>query len=201
MTFALYSFFGTLALIPGAFFLVVWSGYKSKAAWAYWFAPIIIGGLTVIFAILLFFNLISILSGNISGLLFALILGYAIFSSVRFVRIHFHPVYQMGYSGHSVYDEGLKLPANEMLAACPTCLAVLAVNPLMLSPEDKCPHCDSPLVLGYEEEELLSETLELGSSTCLLELPWLASDHPLHLVNWVVNNVNVNIAHVRQSSQ
>ena len=31
VTFALYSFFGTLALIPGAFFLAVWSGYKSKA--------------------------------------------------------------------------------------------------------------------------------------------------------------------------
>ena len=57
----------------------------------------------------------------------------------------------MGYSGHSVYDEGIKLPANEMLAACPTCLAVLAVNPHLLSPEDKCPHCDSPLVLGYED--------------------------------------------------
>ena len=51
-------------------------------------------------------------SGNISGLLFALILGYAIFSSVRFIRIHFHPVYQMGYSGHSVYDEGIKLPSK-----------------------------------------------------------------------------------------
>ena len=60
----------------------------------------------------------------------------------------------MGYSGHSVYDEGIQLPANEMLAACPTCLAVLAVNPLLLSPEDKCPHCDSPLVLGHEEESI-----------------------------------------------
>jgi hypothetical protein len=152
VTFAFYSLFGSLALIPGAFFLAVWSGYKNRSAWAYWFAPIIIGGLTVIFAILLFFNLVTILSGNISGLLFALILGYAIFSSVRFIRIHFHPVYQMGYSGHSVYDEGIKLPANEMLAACPSCLAVLAVNPHLLSPKDKCPHCDSPLVLGYEEE-------------------------------------------------
>ena len=80
VTFALYSLFGNLALIPGAFFLAVWSGYKNKAAWAYWFAPIIIGGLTVIFAILLFVNMLGILSGNISGLLFALILGYAIFS-------------------------------------------------------------------------------------------------------------------------
>jgi hypothetical protein len=81
-----------------------------------------------------------------------LILAWAIYSSVRFVRIHFHPVYKMGYSGHSVYDENIDLQANEMLAACPTCLAVLAVNPLLLSPKDNCPHCDSPLVLGIEEE-------------------------------------------------
>ena len=152
ITLAVYSFFGTLAIIPGLFFLAVWQGYKQKASWAYWFAPIIIATLTVAFSFLLFFNIASILRGNIGGLLFALILGYAIFSSIRFIRVHFHPVYQMGYSGHSVYDEGIKLPSNEMLAACPSCLAVLAVNPLLLSPEDKCPHCESPLVLGHEEE-------------------------------------------------
>ncbi len=153
VTFLFFSLFGSLALIPGLFFLTVWLGYKNRASWAYWFAPIIIGGLTVIFAFLLFLNVASILSGNIGGLLFALILGYAIFSSIRFIRIHFHPVYQMGYSGHSVYDEGIKLPANEMLAACPSCLAVLAVNPMLLSHEDRCPHCESPLVLGGSEEE------------------------------------------------
>ena len=92
-------------------------------------------------------------SASILTIAFVLILGYAIFSSVRFIRVHFHPVYQMGYSGHSIYDENLNLPANEMLAACPTCLAVLAVNPLLLSLEDTCPHCDSPLVLGGSEEE------------------------------------------------
>ena len=58
----------------------------------------------------------------------------------------------MGYSGHSIYDEQINLPANEMLAACPTCLAVLAVNPLLLSPEDRCPHCDSPLVPSIQDE-------------------------------------------------
>ena len=152
ITFALYSFFGNLAVVPGLFCLAVWTGYKNKSAWAFWFVPIIIGGLTIIFALLLFLNVASILTGNISGLLFAVILGYAIFSSIRFIRIHFHPVYQMGYSGHSVYEDGIQLPANEILAACPSCLAVLAVNPLLLSREDKCPHCDSPLVLGSEEE-------------------------------------------------
>ncbi len=152
ITYFLFVLFGTLAIIPGLFFLSVWSGYKNRSAWAYWFVPIIIGGLTVIFSLLLLINAYSFFTGNIGGLIFALILGYAVFSSIRFVRIHFHPVYKMGYSGHSVYDESHNLPAGEMLAACPTCLAVLAVNPLLLSPKDKCPHCDSPLVLGFEEE-------------------------------------------------
>jgi len=39
------------------------------------------------------------------------------------------------------------------LAACPTCLAVLAVNPMLLSKEDRCPECDNKLVLSSIEEE------------------------------------------------
>ena len=152
VTFFFYQIFGSLAIIPGLFFLSVWSGYKNRSAWAYWFVPIIIGGLTVIFCALLLYFVYFFFVGNIIALVYALILGYAVFSSMRFIRIHFHPVYKMGYSGHSIYDESHNLPVGEMLAACPTCLAVLAVNPLLLSPKDKCPHCDSPLVSGFEEE-------------------------------------------------
>ena len=133
----------------------VWLGYKKKAAWAYWFCPMIMGGVTLIFSIMLLIQLVALFSGVGGSILITIILAWAIFSSVRFVRIHFHPVYKMGYSGYSIYDEGIKLEPNEMLAACPTCLAVLAVNPLLLSPDDKCPHCDSPLVTstGGNEEE------------------------------------------------
>lgn len=155
-TMLVYLFVGSLeiAIVPGVFTLMVWMAYRQKASWAYWFAPIIMGGITLCFSLLLFRDLIYLFTGEPASLFTILILGWAIFSSVRFIRIHFHPVYKMGYSGHSVYDEGIKLEANEMLAACPTCLAVLAVNPLLLSPEDSCPHCDSPLVTsaGLEEE-------------------------------------------------
>lgn len=143
-----------IALVPGIFTLIVWSAYKQKASWAYWFAPIIMGGITLCFAFLLFLNISYLIMGESASIFTMLILAWAIYSSVRFIRIHFHPVYKMGYSGYSVHDEGIKLAANEMLAACPTCLAVLAVNPMLLSPEDSCPHCDSPLVTsaGLEEE-------------------------------------------------
>jgi hypothetical protein len=143
-----------IAIVPGIFTIMVWMAYRQKASWAYWFAPMIIGGLTLCFSLLLFRDLIFLLTGEPSSILMILILAWAIFSSVRFIRIHFHPVYKMGYSGHSVYNENINLQANEMLAACPTCLAVLAVNPILLSPKDSCPHCDSPLVTsaGFEEE-------------------------------------------------
>ena len=127
-------------------------GYRQKAAWAYWFAPMIIGGITLIFTFILLVNLYYLFSGSSSSLLMILILIWAIYSSTRFIRIHFHPVYKMGYSGYSVQDENTHLARGEMLASCPTCLAVLAVNPMLLSHEDSCPHCDSPLVLRSEEE-------------------------------------------------
>ena len=95
VTFFLYNIFGQLALFPAFFFLAVWAGYRNRAAWAYWFVPIIIGGLTLVFTFLLFLNLYTVLTGSIGGLVFAAILGYAIFSSIRFIRVHFHPVYQM----------------------------------------------------------------------------------------------------------
>jgi hypothetical protein len=154
LSWLLFAFTGLiqLALAPGVFAMFVWLGYRKRAAWAYWFGPMIMGGVTLIFSILLFLQLMYLFTDGSASIFMMLILAWAIYSSVRFVRIHFHPVYKMGYSGHSVYDENIDLQANEMLAACPTCLAVLAVNPLLLSPKDNCPHCDSPLVLGIEEE-------------------------------------------------
>jgi hypothetical protein len=80
-----------------------------------------------------------------------LLIAWAAFSSIRFIRIHFHPVYRMGYLGHGIPGHNQQLHPGEMIAACPTCLAVLAINPQMLSLEDKCPYCDGPLILSEEE--------------------------------------------------
>jgi uncharacterized membrane protein (DUF2068 family) len=142
-----------LALIPAIVGGIIWFMYRSKADWAYWFAPLLMGLISGLFCIFLFINVYALFAGSGGSWLITLLIGWATFSSIRFIRIHFHPVYKMGYSGHSVHNEGIQLDPNEMLAACPTCLAVLAVNPLLLSPDDSCPHCESPLVTrNYEEE-------------------------------------------------
>ena len=40
----------------------------------------------------------------------------------------------------------VELEEGEMLAACPHCMAVLAIRPDLLSPSDTCPHCKQSLV-------------------------------------------------------
>ncbi|MEL0101549.1 MAG: hypothetical protein VW862_07615, partial [Euryarchaeota archaeon] len=119
---------------------------------AYWFAPILISFVSLMFAIILFLNVYWILAGLGGSILIAILIGWATISGIRFIRIHFHPVYRLGYSGN-IFNDNVKLPENEILAACPTCLAVLAVNPMLLSLDDKCPECENPLVLNSVSEE------------------------------------------------
>ncbi len=42
--------------------------------------------------------------------------------------------------------ESFDLEDGEMLAACPSCLAVLAIRPTQLGGADRCPHCGGALV-------------------------------------------------------
>ena len=135
-----------------------WFSYRSRNRWAYWPAALIIAFASVIFFLLFLINLYSVLSGAVGGLLFMLIMGYASYSSFQRVRYHFSPLYRQGYTTFLPTPEA-DLEDGEMLAACPTCMAVLAIRPDLLSPKDKCPHCSNPLVSrdlaqrhGWEEE-------------------------------------------------
>jgi len=142
-----------IAAIPTIFGIIIWNSYKSKSDWAYWFAPMLIALVSTMFALILFLHVYWLISGDGGSWLITILIGWATISGIRFIRIHFHPVYKLGYSGNSIYNNKFELPANEILAACPTCLAVLAVNPMLLSPSDRCPECDNPLVLNELEEE------------------------------------------------
>ena len=73
ITYFLSLILGTLAIIPGLFFLSVWVGYKNRSAWAYWFVPLIIGGLTLIFCALLLYYVYLFFIGSIFALVFAII--------------------------------------------------------------------------------------------------------------------------------
>ena len=72
------------------------------------------------------------------------LMGWASLSSLRYVRLHFHPYYRSIYFGTEMQMSGIQ--QSEILATCPGCMAILAVDPMQLSPKDKCPQCGTNLV-------------------------------------------------------
>jgi hypothetical protein len=135
-----------------------WFSYRSRRAWAYWPGAIILTLASLLFLLLFILNLYYVILGSVGSILFLLIMGYASYSSFNRMRYHFSPLYKQGYHTFVSTPEA-NLMDGEMLAACPNCMAVLAIRPDLLSPSDTCPHCNNPLVSrglasrhGWEEE-------------------------------------------------
>jgi len=126
--------------------LMVWNGYKNRAKWAYWPGAILIGLACLFFGLNVILSIIDIMLGNMTSILLTFLIGWATLGSARRVMFHFNPSYSKAYFSEDDDDLDFRLEHGEMLAACPTCLAVLAIRPNMLSPNDKCPHCQSPLI-------------------------------------------------------
>ena len=124
----------------------VYAGYRSRRSWAYWPAVGVLFAASIMFAFLAFLNLLqSLMSGEFILLVFTFLMGWAALGSGRRAVFHWHPVYRSGYHNTNPLTT-FDLHDGEMLAACPSCLAVLAIRPAMLGQADKCPHCGNGLV-------------------------------------------------------
>ena len=139
---------------------MTWNSYRSKVAWAYWPAAILICIAGLFFALNALDSIIFVISGNVGGLLFLFLTGWASIGSFRRFMYHFNPLYKSGYFNLESDGIDFQLEQGEMLAACPKCMAVLAIRPSMLSASDRCPHCQAPLIdpnlaakYGLTEEE------------------------------------------------
>ena len=149
-SFALAALFGVnLGLTGSVVFAVVfgrlWTGYRARRGWAYWPSVMVMGLTFLFFMALSFIYLFNGLRGDIMGVLLAFLMIWAAFGTGRRVRVHLLPTYQAAYAEKRM-DLEAGLEPGEMLAACPHCLAVLAIRPEALSGEDRCPHCDGALV-------------------------------------------------------
>ncbi|MEC8266764.1 MAG: hypothetical protein VXZ95_04655 [Candidatus Thermoplasmatota archaeon] len=149
-SFALAALFSVdLGLTGSVVFAVVfgrlWTGYRARRTWAYWPAVVVMGLTFLFFMALSFLYLYNGLRGDFMGVLLAFLMIWAAFGTGRRVRVHLLPTYQAAYAEKPM-DIEAGLEPGEMLAACPHCLAVLAIRPEALSGEDRCPHCDGALV-------------------------------------------------------
>ncbi|MBT60305.1 MAG: hypothetical protein CMA63_01980, partial [Euryarchaeota archaeon] len=145
-----------LGLTAGTFTLV-WLSYRRRVPWAYWIGAVIIALTGIFFAFFSLVNLLALFSGSSGSILFVLLFGWCALGSFRRSMTHLHPGYNSMYFGRDEEFGDIELEAGEMLAACPTCMAVLAIRPTMLRSSDRCPHCQNPLInerlaAKYEEE-------------------------------------------------
>lgn len=150
---------GNVFLGTGVFTgLMIYGGYRNRKPWAYWPSVVILFLASLMFAFLAFLNLLqALMSGYFTGLLFAFLMGWAALGSGRRALFHWHPGYRAGYLRINPM-QAFNLQDGEMLAACPSCLAVLAIQPTMLGHADRCPHCSAALVSQeliekYSDEE------------------------------------------------
>lgn len=138
--------------------LMVYAGYRNRKAWAYWPSVVVLFLATLVFLANALVSLYMMLAGGfLSNLLFVFLFAWAALGSGRRALFHWHPGYRAGYHRKGPMDS-FNLEDGEMLAACPTCLAVLAIRPEMLGDADRCPHCGGALVSQnlikkYNDEE------------------------------------------------
>ena len=135
----------SLGLVSIVCFLT-WRAYRSRVSWAYWPASMMILIAGLFFGLNALDSLGLVLSGSVGALLFLFLTGWAALGSFRRFMYHFNPMYKSGYYSESHETQEFELEQGEMLAACPRCMAVLAIRPSMLSASDRCPHCQAPLI-------------------------------------------------------
>ena len=148
----------SIAIMVGL--MSIYFGFNNRRAWAYKFAMGHWLFLIVICMLIAIQDLFIGLSGNILSLIMA---GMLIFISVGMIKrfpTFSNPIFMAWYLGHtSKLLATSNLENDEMMGACPNCLSLLAVKPLELHHEDKCPNCNMNLVsretydkFGNEEE-------------------------------------------------
>ncbi|MEC7600091.1 MAG: hypothetical protein VYB23_01470 [Candidatus Thermoplasmatota archaeon] len=138
--------------------LLIYAGYRNRKPWAYWPGVVILLLACLVFIANALYSLVILLAGGyVSNLLFIALFAWAALGSGRRALFHWHPAYRAGYLRQGPLT-GFDLEDGEMLAACPSCLAVLAIRPTMLGDADRCPHCGGALVSQalinkYNDEE------------------------------------------------
>ncbi len=147
--------------LPTIFVIYVVRGYFNRESWALpWVATV--WTVSIILCFLLSMLEFAVATSGDSGLwgyLQGFLLIYLCWSMLQRLRMVRHPLFQAWYDGGSMaLNRDISLLPDEVLASCPHCQSLLAVQPLTLKSNEKCPKCNLPLVSQesirmYQEEE------------------------------------------------
>ena len=143
-------------LLPIPFCILIVRGYYRRETWALpwviliWMAAI---GLCFILCMLEFFYASKPIS-YLQGMLL-LFLCWSMSQRLRMLR---HPMFRAWYDGKTpALSQSIALQSDEVLASCPHCQSLLAVQPISLTAEEKCPKCFGLLVLPSSVQKYVEE--------------------------------------------
>jgi hypothetical protein len=132
----------------------IWYAFKSRRSYALVLAQLQLGFASLIFAIFGVIYLLQGLAGSIWDLLLGGLMVYMTISTFRRMSLLSNHLFVAWYRGDNLpFDATSNLAAGEILAMCPHCSSVLAIQPELLSAKDKCPNCSGDLVTGSNLEE------------------------------------------------
>ena len=148
-------------MLPLLLQFYVWYNFRSKKEWAFRPTMLCFSVSIGIFALLgLIFIVSGLMSGEFGDLLLGILLCFSVTASVKRLQILRNKIFQAWYFGNVNLNDSLNLSDDEVMAYCQTCLSVLAIRPLTMNHNSKCPNCNSKLVnddtlkqLGLYEEE------------------------------------------------
>ena len=150
-----------LIVLPLPFCVFIVRAYFQRESWAMpWVSTIWMIAIALCF-LLMIVEFMAASQGDTGtwGYIQGFLLLYLCWSMLQRLRLFRHPMFRAWYDGDApAIDQNISLQADEVLAACPHCNSLLAVQPLNLSRNETCPKCNMGLVSSssvelYGEEE------------------------------------------------
>ena len=146
--------------LPSIFLYYIVKGYFNRQSWALpWIATVWTLAIALCFLYSMYEFTVASTGGGSWGYLQGALLLYLCWSMWQRLRMIRHPLFQAWYDGGSMaLNQNIALLPDEVLASCPHCHSLLAVQPLTLKHDETCPKCNFGLVLQesiglYLEEE------------------------------------------------
>ena len=147
--------------MPLPFCVIVVRGYFRRESWALpWVVSIWVIAIGMCFLMMIIeFKAASEGTTDSWGYIQGLLLLFLCWSMMQRLRVLRHPMFRAWYDGEDpALSQNIALNPDEVLASCPHCQSLLAVKPLNISVDERCPKCKLRLVSEasvamYGEEE------------------------------------------------
>ena len=148
-----------LIILPLPFAIIVTRAYFRKDKWSLpWVTMMWIVSIAACFVIMMI-EFSYAMNGDSWAVVQSALLLFLCWSMNQRLRVMRHPLFKAWYAGRSdELSQDIALLPDEVLASCPHCHSLLAVQPLNLSSDERCPKCNEGLVSAdsvalYAEEE------------------------------------------------